>query len=85
MFDKTSLSLIDGDALKNPLQGDGKIITIDEEGASEEDHNQTSNYYVLSALVIGQTKAPMVERKLITQELEPERKNSFGFMRIVRA
>jgi hypothetical protein len=53
MFDKTSFSLIDRDALKNPLQGDGKIITMDEEGASEEDHNQTSNYYVLSALVIG--------------------------------
>jgi hypothetical protein len=42
MFDKTSLSLIDGDALKTLLQGEGKMITIDEDGASEEDHNQTS-------------------------------------------
>jgi hypothetical protein len=43
------------------------------------------NYYVLSALVIGQTKAPMVERKLITLGLEPDRKNSFEFIRILRA
>jgi hypothetical protein len=39
----------------------------------------------LRPLVIGQTKAPMVERKLTTQGLAPERKNNLGVMRIVQA